>query len=65
MKEIWKVTIKQKSSRTSKPVYQEFCFDEQPDKRDQQQIARLIMTFEPKRGHYIESIIIEKDIVLI
>lgn len=63
MKEIWKLVINQSSNITGKIVPFEHCITNTNTKSDQMQLARVISTFEPKRGYRIESITIIKEIV--
>lgn len=65
MKEIWKLTINQRSNITGKNVPFEHCITNTGNKSDQMQLARVISTFEPKRGYTIDSISIIKEIVLL
>lgn len=65
MKEVWKLTINQQSNTTGKIVTFEHFITNTNTKKDQMQLARVISTFEPKRGYQIESIIITKGVVLL
>lgn len=65
MKEVWKLTINQQSNTTGKIVSFEHYITNTNTKSDQMQLARVISTFEPKRGYKIESITIDKGVVLL
>lgn len=65
MKEIWKLTINQRSIITGKNVPFEYCITNTGNKRDQMQLARVISTFETKRGYMIDSISITREMVLL
>lgn len=65
MKEVWKLTIIQQSNITGKILPFEHYITNTNTKSDQMQLARVISTFEPKRGYLIESITITKGVVLL
>lgn len=65
MKEVWKLIINQQSNITGEIVPFEHYITNTNTKNDQMQLARVISTFEPKRGYRIESITITKEIVLL
>lgn len=65
MKEVWKLTINQQSNKTGKIVPFEHFITNTGNKSDQMQLARVISTFEPKRGYTIDSISITKGVVLL
>lgn len=65
MKEIWLLKITQKSLKTNKEYIFKYTTPITNDKKDQQDLSRVIATFTPKRGYEIKSITIEKEIVLL
>lgn len=65
MKEIWLLKITQKSLKTNKEYVFKYTTPITNNKKDQQDLSRVLATFEPKRGYRIESITIEKEIVLL
>lgn len=65
MKEIWLLKITQKSLKTNKEYIFKYTTPITNDKKDQQDLSRVIATFTPKRGYEIKSIAIEKEIVLL
>lgn len=65
MKELWLLQITQQSLKTNKEYIFKYTTPITENKKDQQDIARVISTFTPKRGYEIKSITIEKEIVLL
>lgn len=65
MKEIWQLKINQRSNITGKIVPFTHRITNTNTIKDQQQLARVISTFTPKRGYTIDTISITKEIVLL